>query len=85
MTNLTLAPEDDDSPTPNGDRLTPVRPSLSEATGPTEVQRLRAQFDPQKVGFGILAPWPGTQRATNVRGWEVLELLYPNATGKERQ
>jgi hypothetical protein len=64
MANLTLAPEEDDPLFALG--LNPGlsgRKPVDEPKLPAELQRLRVQFDPQKVGFGIIAPWPVTDHA----------------------
>jgi len=65
MANLTLAPEDDDSYAalnlPSSTRR------QIEGIKLPETQKLHGCFDPQKVGFGILAPWPGTELAVRTK------------------
>jgi hypothetical protein len=64
MANLTLAPEEDDPLFSLGlNSGISTRKCVDEPKLPTELQRLRGQFDPQKVGFGLIAPWPGTDQA----------------------
>jgi hypothetical protein len=61
MANLTLAPEDDDSFSDSPHNLgASLREHLAEQELSTEMQRVGGRFDLQKVGFGIIDPWPGT-------------------------
>ena len=68
MANLTLAPEEDDPLFSLGlNSGISTRKCVDEPKLPTELQRLRGQFDPQKVGFGLIAPWPGTEQAVRTK------------------
>jgi len=59
MPNLLLAPEDDDSDLPLDHNLgSSPSNNVPTSKSPTEVERLHVRFDPQKVGFGIVPPWP---------------------------
>jgi hypothetical protein len=60
MTHTTLAPEGDD---PHPVDLK----SRRGAKAPTEAQTLLFRFDPKKVGFGILAPWPGGDQGLRIK------------------
>ena len=69
MANLTLAPEEDDplSLFSFESGHSPQR-SVANEEPSTEVQRIELHFDPQKVGFGIIDPWPGTVSQLELQG-----------------
>jgi hypothetical protein len=59
MANLTLAPEDDDRDFPRDHNFGPSpRDGMSDLELRTELKKYHEQFNPHKVGFGLL-PWPG--------------------------
>ena len=76
MSNLTLAPEEDDpqSPLSNGLGSSPLG-HTREATQATELENFRSRFDPKKVGFGLL-PWPGTEDRTEEEDTVALAIKY---------
>jgi hypothetical protein len=62
MPNLLLAPEDDDSNIPpSGPSPAPIK---GDQKPEGEFETLHIKFNPLKVGFGIVSPWPGTDRAS---------------------
>jgi hypothetical protein len=75
MANLTLAPEDDES-----DFSLPQKPSPA----PVGLQRFHLCFDPEKVGFGIISPWPGLEETIEA-GSDRLKLTDKTQHEKERQ
>lgn len=86
MANLTLAPEDDDSHSPLDRKLGPSpRRVADDSTLSTEMQRLRGQFDPKKVGFGILAPWPGTEQAIRAKESAAIGTFFDGRDRKEQE
>ena len=61
MPNLLVAPlpEDDDSNIPLVHPFGPSPFSKEDEHDPaTDLEKVRFKFDPRKVGFGIVAPWP---------------------------
>jgi hypothetical protein len=75
MANITLAPEDDN---PDFRASESCRLAASDRNGSdqrTELQTLRFQFNPHKVGFGIL-PWPGTEHLSQVQGTVLIAMNY---------
>jgi hypothetical protein len=68
MANLTLAPEEDEPLfSLNLEHRFTKREQIDARKMPMELRRLHGQFDPQKVGFGIIAPWPGTEQAIRTK------------------
>ena len=78
MANLNLAHEDDDSYSPLN--FAPSQRKQIEGARLADTQRLHGCFDPKKVGFGILAPWPGTELAI---GSKECTTAAPSLAGKD--
>jgi len=75
MRNLTLAPEEDDSDFPGGHNVGPSPNDADNSKPRTELQRLRFQFNPHKVGFGLL-PWPGVDPSGRSQDTVVIAMKY---------
>jgi hypothetical protein len=76
MTNLTLAPEDDDSDLRHGDNVgQSVGTQAVDSNRQSELKQLRFRFDPHKVGFGIL-PWPGTDQPKQAKDTVIIAMNY---------
>jgi hypothetical protein len=59
MANLAFAPEEDDFDNPLAQDSGPT--GLAGNPGPLKnARRLHLDFDPRKIGFGIVSPWPGS-------------------------
>ena len=76
MTSLLLAPEEDDSGPARGksDEIALQR-GMSDAQRQSEFRKFRISFNPQKVGFGILA-WPGVDGTSASRDSVAIAMKY---------
>jgi hypothetical protein len=76
MTNMLLAPEEDDSDLARGQSVEiALRRGVSDAQRQSEVQKFCLSFDPQKGGFGI-RPWPGVEAASGSRDNVAIAMQY---------
>jgi hypothetical protein len=83
MPNATLAPEDDDSPIDHTLGSSKQEPA-DDLNRISEAQRLRAQFNPHKVGFGLV-PWPGTVPSIGATGSAKLLHQFGGRCAKEQE